>query len=923
MAPTEWIAPDVRERILAAFKTHIRDPQVEIECVCRGVGLDAFTRIVRWARASSAGPPAESTVLDVVVQGNRRISVDKSDVATFARTMTIPTGAVAIEKTALDRVVLSSYDVSVNFKREAKLGAKELVAAQAALKARQDALWRLKKRYSFVMAHGLRLDATVVKESRNGGPVAAFASPEAFEIEIEVLRSGDRATGAAAPERLGRLLDLLCETLRVKQGAPSRPIGASAADDVLRAYLALTQIAKPADLPRVKASPRRHFAGPQPVTLEVSDLDKIASMEYTVTDKADGERMLLFAGEDREAFLLDTRLGVVATDVVLAQGSALLDCEVLRGEDGVWTVLVFDAYFVAGRPVYRDALLDRIAAAASAIPAAAGPDKVRVQLKRFVVGSDGAAEVLDSPPVYETDGLIFTPARLPVGATDASSAGRLGGSWTLVYKWKPVNTIDFQVRALGMDDTLASDRRRLFGLFVAADASLAPLTIATVVKDRKPAARGKDVVAVQFSAEEDWTGGVLRARLNAQGASVCEDGGVIRDRDIVECSFSFDDGWIAHRVRHDKTDLLRRTGRVGGAANMMETAMNAWNSTVNPVTEDAIRGRRDAVADPSATSSDLQRSYYSRKEGSRRDSLTYHMRTFHNQWVKQRLYSAFGDARRLCEIACGNANDLNRWLAMPALVDVLGIDVSFANISDPATGAYAKLARTDGARRLRAAFLQLDASRPLDEDAFEALPDADVRAACRVLWGMDIPPSGSALTQYYKFASRRFDLVSCQFAIHYFFESETRLSAFVRNVAAFLAPGGHFIGTCFDAARIEALLEKEGPSASRRSSDGRPIWEIRRKYDGAEAGAFGRRIAVYVESINRVIDEFLVDFDALDAAFAEHGIVPLPAARGSFESEFDAFMSSPSRSRSPAAEMTDAERTLSFLNTRFAYVRVR
>jgi SAM-dependent methyltransferase len=39
-----------------------------------------------------------------------------------------------------------------------------------------------------------------------------------------------------------------------------------------------------------------------------------------------------------------------------------------------------------------------------------------------------------------------------------------------------------------------------------------------------------------------------------------------------------------------------------------------------------------------------------------------------------------------------------------------------------------------------------------------------------------------------------FDTLSCQFAFHYCFASEARARCALRNVAAILRPGGHFIG---------------------------------------------------------------------------------------------------------------------------------
>ena len=47
-----------------------------------------------------------------------------------------------------------------------------------------------------------------------------------------------------------------------------------------------------------------------------------------------------------------------------------------------------------------------------------------------------------------------------------------------------------------------------------------------------------------------------------------------------------------------------------------------------------------------------------------------------------------------------------------------------------------------------------------------------------------------------------FDVVSTQFALHYFFESEAKLRALLRNVTDRLEEGGVWIGTTIDSDRL-------------------------------------------------------------------------------------------------------------------------
>ena len=59
-----------------------------------------------------------------------------------------------------------------------------------------------------------------------------------------------------------------------------------------------------------------------------------------------------------------------------------------------------------------------------------------------------------------------------------------------------------------------------------------------------------------------------------------------------------------------------------------------------------------------------------------------------------------------------------------------------------------------------------------------------------------------------------FDVVSCQFAMHYSFETEARAKDFLGNVAYKLRPGGHFIATTPDARVLyrNALASSDGKS---------------------------------------------------------------------------------------------------------------
>ena len=54
----------------------------------------------------------------------------------------------------------------------------------------------------------------------------------------------------------------------------------------------------------------------------------------------------------------------------------------------------------------------------------------------------------------------------------------------------------------------------------------------------------------------------------------------------------------------------------------------------------------------------------------------------------------------------------------------------------------------------------------------------------------------------------RFDIVSCQFSIHYLFECEKKIRNFLTNASKQLRVGGYFIGTTTDSEVLISKLRK-------------------------------------------------------------------------------------------------------------------
>lgn len=100
-----------------------------------------------------------------------------------------------------------------------------------------------------------------------------------------------------------------------------------------------------------------------------------------------------------------------------------------------------------------------------------------------------------------------------------------------------------------------------------------------------------------------------------------------------------------------------------------------------------------------------------------------------------------------------------------------------------------------------------------------------------------------------------FDVVSCQFAIHYSFETIERSREFVRNAASKLRPGGYFFGTTVD---MRVLVDRIGSSEDGRSC-GNSQYSVVFDEFGAEGPKNGSRYVFSLVDAVTNVPEYLVD----------------------------------------------------------------
>jgi SAM-dependent methyltransferase len=220
---------------------------------------------------------------------------------------------------------------------------------------------------------------------------------------------------------------------------------------------------------------------------------------------------------------------------------------------------------------------------------------------------------------------------------------------------------------------------------------------------------------------------------------------------------------------------------------------------------------------------------------------------------------------------------------------------------------------------------------------------ADEKILANVAFGYTNRPAKN-LSHYFKIVGDGFDVLSSQFAIHYFFKTDETLANFIYNINLCLKEGGYFIGTCFDGNRIvEALTDKDTINGQKNDTT---IWSIERKYDMPfKPMQTGQTIKVFMESINQHIDEYVVDFDLLVDSLKKENIRLLTPdeclglglkngiSTGSFEELYNDvvdYVSNTENGKLPANEdwmkkmindMSVDEKRVSFLNRWFIFTK--
>jgi hypothetical protein len=419
------------------------------------------------------------------------------------------------------------------------------------------------------------------------------------------------------------------------------------------------------------------------------------------------------------------------------------------------------------------------------------------------------------------------------------------------------------------------------------------------------------------------------------------------DETIVEFSYDITKErgwrWTPLRVRYDKTTQLKQGGRNFG--NAYHVANSNWHSIHYPVTMEMISTGKN-IPDIMDTE-DNDDVYYNTQPGERNESKTRSLRDFHNLYVKNKLIlgvSRKGDT--LIDYACGKGGDFPKWIASN-LSFVFGIDISKDNLENRLDGACARFLNYHKKFKSMPHALFVHGTSANNIRTGMAMLNDKAKAITRSVFGQgpkEAEELGPAVARQYSKGEDGFQISSCQFALHYFFEDQQTFHGFMRNISECTKLGGYFIGASYDGKLIFNMLKNKDRGESEYLYDGSTkIWEVQKEYEGLsiledDSSSLGCQINVYQESINKMFPEYLVNFDYLERMMENYGFkligreeaknMGLPGGTGLFSELFQAMLTEVKQTAfkkndyKDAANMTSYEKKISFLNRYFVYKKI-
>lgn len=885
--------------LLTDFKNH---KNMELEAVFPSIGTKEFEKIV--GGLSEIYEDNVTETLDIIFKSNKesyRVTI-KNNIDKFielTRKYTNPfdmfkylknnknNDMEVVVKDFSQRKKLDNTEYPYYFKL---LPEKKVEFSEIPIGKVQSVYYRHKTRVSFDTKKGCIFDCTEVSQSKYLSKIfgSGRGSEKFYEMEMEII---DKNVDISfVNESIHRILDYIKNIGLI--------IGNTEKNSVIEHYMKLLRL----------TGSQKKLAGRNVVSIRKSHIVDHIPNRYAVTDKADGERMFLIT-MNNNIYFINNNLRVYKTGKSISKkemNNTILDGEYISNDFGEM-YLAFDIVYHDSidyrtnddhNLVSRLEVLNKIIndCFENLIPFNEyiseqtldniDPEKIRShnikelekywnRFKKELKKSDGLfvtrklyfmpygigkfevfmyADILwrtcttKNLTPYDLDGIIYTPVNLPYMISSSQN-----NDGPMEYKWKDEkhNSIDFYIEfeeGYYKDENVESELSEPY--------VIAKLFVGLKQKNRE--------IPIPFMIDRIEQKALVPT---VDGNPVDMEGEQIMDRTVVE--FYYDQkaasidkkrGWIPMRTRFDKTDSVKKYGRMFG--NNINVAKNIWESITDPVTADSIT----ALSKPDSYEMEMKLFRNGVKETipyyQKTQATAVGMRAFHN-FIKSNLIMAYAHNRKsVLDIGCGRGGDLHKFVDA-GIKKYVGLDVDYAGLFTIPDSAI---------KRSREIKNRITDAPQMDFIHADARGIFNPESQKKILGVMK--DTNAKLIQEH--LTKKYDFVNCQFSIHYYLSDELSWMNFCENLNNVMDENSYFVATCFDGDKLFNLFKDRKEITSYYTDnhgEKNLFFKIIRLYEDTVQKKTGVAIDLYNSMIseeNIMIKEYLVFSDFLISSLKKY-----------------------------------------------------
>ena len=346
-------------------------------------------------------------------------------------------------------------------------------------------------------------------------------------------------------------------------------------------------------------------------------------------------------------------------------------------------------------------------------------------------------------------------------------------------------------------------------------------------------------------------------------------GNIVNNNTVVEIIYTNNSSiphqyrWKILRTRWDKTEAVMRDKKRYG--NFKEYAIRIWKSIMESVTIDEIK----KLADPAQytlqknlllekinnkviTSNKMQETYYQKIT-----DLGNIFRNF-NSWIKSLIISLYhapenNKSKSVLDLGCGRGGDLLK-MYHAKVNEYIGVDKDYDglfNAVDSANTRFEKYSKRFPDFIKNSKFILMDLNKGFDLKSQEAAMS-------------NMTNDNKMLIKTIFTKERKFDIINCNMALHYMFESYDTVQNLINIISQYLALDGYFTCIIIDPYQLMKLFNNNTIYTSTYTDENgmkQKFFEIIKKFDGIIQDKPGLTVDYYMSWISMegtYIPEYIV-----------------------------------------------------------------